>query len=123
MSQNYYRVKFRSHFYPHSFLDSLILRNRPIDNIIMDRREAIKNVAILMGGALSATTVAAVISGFTPAELSGKLSFTASEEAVITELADIILPDTKESPGARVAGVGPFIPMMLKDCYPEYIQR
>lgn len=89
----------------------------------MDRREAIKNVAFLMGGALSATTIAAVITGFAPSERNGNYSFSADHQALITEFADIILPDTKESQGARAAGVGPFIPMMLNDCYPSNVQR
>lgn len=75
-----------------------------------------------MGGALSATTIAAVITGFAPSEPMGSLKFSIDQEALITEIADIILPDTKESPGARVAGVGSFIPMMLQDCYPAYVQ-
>ena len=89
----------------------------------MDRREAIRNVAFLMGGALSATTMGVVLSGFTSVDSIPGFTFSWDQEALITEIADIILPTTKESPGAQVAGVGPFIPMMIRECYPGNVQK
>ena len=89
----------------------------------MDRREAVKSVAFLIGGALSATTIATLFDSCnTPGKNSANL-FTADREKMISEVADIILPTTKMSPGAKAANVGPFISMMLKDCYPEDAQK
>ena len=89
----------------------------------MDRREAVKSVAFLIGGALSATTIATLFDSCnTPGKNSANL-FTADQEKMISEVADIILPTTKMSPGAKAANVGPFISMMLKDCYPEDAQK
>jgi hypothetical protein len=88
----------------------------------MDRREAVKSVAFLLGGALSATTIATLFdSCTTPGNKGGNL--TAEQEKLVTEVADIIIPTTKKSPGAKAANVGPFITMMIKDCYPEEAQE
>jgi len=89
----------------------------------MDRREAVKSVAFLIGGALSATTLATLFDSCNePGKNSGKL-FTVDQEKLVTEVADIIIPTTKKSPGAKAANVGPFITMMVKDCYPEDAQK
>ena len=90
---------------------------------LMDRREAVKSVAFLIGGALSATTIATLFDSCnTPGKNSENL-FTADQEKLITEIADIIIPTTAKSPGAKAANVGPFIAMMIKDCYPEDAQQ
>jgi hypothetical protein len=89
----------------------------------MDRREAVKSVAFLIGGALSATTIATLFDSCNePGKNSGNL-FTTDQEKLVTEVADIIIPTTKKSPGAKAANVGPFITMMIKDCYPEDAQK
>ncbi len=46
-----------------------------------------------------------------------------SQEALIAEIADTIIPDTKGVPGAKAAGLGPFIVMMLQDCYTTDVQK
>ncbi len=89
----------------------------------MDRREAVKSVAFLIGGALSATTLATLFDSCNePGKNSGNL-FTADQEKMLAEIADIILPKTQMSPGAKEAGVGPFMALMIKDCYPEEAQK
>lgn len=89
----------------------------------MDRRDAVKSVAFLIGGALSATTIATLFDSCTqPGKSNGNL-FSADQEKLVEEIADIILPTTAKSPGAKAAAVGPFITMMLKDCYPEEAQK
>ena len=89
----------------------------------MDRREAVKSVAFLIGGALSATTIATLFDSCNePGKTNGKL-FTADQEKLVAEIADIIIPTTKMSPGATAANVGPFITMMVTDCYPEDAQK
>lgn len=89
----------------------------------MDRRAAVKNMAFLMGGALSATTIGVFLEGCSSSSTntSGSL-FTEAQQMLITEVADIIIPTTS-SPGAKEAGVGPFIAMMVQDCYPGDAQK
>jgi hypothetical protein len=89
----------------------------------MDRRDAVKNMAFLMGGALSATTIGVFLEGCNApsTKTSGSL-FTPDQLELITEVADIIIPTTS-SPGAKAAGVGSFIALMIKDCYPEKAQQ
>ncbi|PST84418.1 twin-arginine translocation pathway signal protein [Pedobacter yulinensis] len=88
----------------------------------MHRREALKNVAILMGGALSATTLSVIFDSCNaPSKDSDKL-ISADHQALITEMVDVILPKTS-SPGAKEAGVGPFVAMMIKDCFPAEAQK
>lgn len=89
----------------------------------MDRREAVKSVAFLMGGALSATTIGVFLDSCnSPSANKGANLFSAEQDQIITEIADIIIPNTK-TPGAKAAGVGPFIALMIKDCYPENAQK
>jgi len=89
----------------------------------MDRRDAVKSVAFLLGGALSATTIGVFLEGCSSSgDKDNKNLFSTHHEKLITEIADIIVPTTS-SPGAKAAGVGPWIPMMVKDCYPEDAQK
>jgi hypothetical protein len=89
----------------------------------MNRRDAVRNVAFLMGGALSATTIGVFLESCNSPSIktNGNL-FTDDQQKLITEVADIIIPTTS-SPGAKAAGVGPFISLMLKDCYPADAQK
>jgi hypothetical protein len=84
----------------------------------MDRRELLKMVALLTGGA--------VIGGnmFLTSCTSGKkenteqgLFFSESQIALLNEVADTILPTTARSPGAKAANVGLFMSGMVRDCY------
>ena len=88
----------------------------------MNRRDAVKSVAFLMGGALSATTIGVFLEGCQPSKTSSENLFSADQEKMLAELADTIIPTTK-TPGAKAAGVGPFISLMIKDCYPEEAQK
>lgn len=89
----------------------------------MDRREALKNVAFLMGGILSASTLSIIAEGCNPVSkrTEGAL-FDENQQRTIDEIADIIIPKT-DSPGAKEAGVGAFIAMMIDECYPEAVQK
>lgn len=89
----------------------------------MDRREAVKSVAFLIGGALSATTIATLFDSCNSPGKNGENLFNAEHQKLVTELADIIIPTTAKSPGAKAANVGPFITMMIKDCYPADAQE
>lgn len=84
----------------------------------MDRRELLKRVAYLMGGALSAPAILGALNGcsrsagpdWKPALL------TQAQADLVAEMADIIIPRT-ETPGARDVGVIAFIDSMLKDVF------
>lgn len=89
----------------------------------MNRREVVKRATFLLGGAIT-------FSGFEACEMINKVFVNeiesksiASQESLIAEIADTIIPDTKEVPGAKAAGLGPFIVMMLQDCYTADIQK
>lgn len=85
----------------------------------MKRRDALGRVALLMGGTLSAPTMLAFLEGCKSAtESSSALTFpfSADRKALVSEVAEIIIPKT-DTPGAKDAKVGEFIEKMLKDCY------
>ena len=85
----------------------------------MNRRDAMQRVAYLMGGALSAPTMIAMLEGCksnTATEAATSFALSTDYKTLVAEIAEIILPKTA-TPGAKDAGVGPFIEMMLKDCY------
>lgn len=90
----------------------------------MDRREAIQTVTALLGGvALTGSgggLVAAVERAH--ARAAGPRaqvgSFTAQDIALLDEVADTILPETK-TPGAKAAHVGAFMALMVTDTYDD----
>ena len=81
-----------------------------------------QRVAFLMGGALSAPTMIAMLEGCKSntagetAAATTNFSLSTDYKTLVSEIAEIIIPKTA-TPGAKDAGVGPFIEMMLKDCY------
>jgi gluconate 2-dehydrogenase gamma chain len=85
----------------------------------MNRREVIQQVTWLMGGAISAPAVLAVLNGCSPKPgASWQPLFLSKEEgAVVEAVADLIIPRT-DTPGAREVGVPSFIDVILKDVYP-----
>lgn len=90
------------------------------DNNLMNRREVLQRVAMLMGGAISAPAALAVLNGCSPKpDASWQPLFLSKEEgAMVEDVADLILPRTT-TPGARDVGVPAFIDVMLKDAYPS----
>ncbi len=85
----------------------------------MKRRDALGRVALLMGGTLSAPTMLAFLEGCkssTESSSAMTFPFSADRKALVSEVAEIIIPKT-DTPGAKDAKVGEFIEMMLKDCY------
>lgn len=88
----------------------------------MDRREAIKTVSMLLGGAFAASSglVGAVERAHARAARPGQQvgAFTAQDIALLDEVADTILPETK-TPGAKAAHVGAFMAVMVTDTYSD----
>src|SRR5437660_8387634 len=86
------------------------------------RRQALEQVAILLGGAISAPTVAGVLSRPTrrawaasPAWAPRTLS--PAQLELVATVAEHIIPET-DTPGARAAGVHRFVDTLLTDHYP-----
>lgn len=84
----------------------------------MDRREAIKRTAWIMGGAVSAPAIMGVLKGCAAKPtIDWKPVFLSEEQGVlVSQVAEIIIPKT-DTPGAIDTGVPGFIDLMLKDTY------
>jgi hypothetical protein len=80
----------------------------------MNRREAVKTTGVLLGGVL--ITSASLTACARESRNVGIGVLTAEDQALIEEIADALLPTTPGSPGAKAAGVGPVINLLLTDC-------
>ena len=76
----------------------------------MNRRDALKSVALMMGGTMVGAS--ALLSGCSPEHQIEGLNFTPDDIAFLDELGDTIIPET-DTPGAKAAGIGPFMVMMV----------
>lgn len=89
----------------------------------MNRRDALARVSLLFGGALIGGD--AFLSGCSRREekaLNG-MAFTDHQILFLNEVAETILPTTPESPGAKEAGVGEFMNVIVIDCYTAEDQK
>lgn len=85
----------------------------------MERREAVKYISILLGGALVGGD--AFLLGCK--SNTGKTTeFTPEQIAYLDEIAETIIPTTT-TPGAKAAKVGQFMTVMVNDCYEEGDQK
>lgn len=87
----------------------------------MQRRELLKNIALILGGTISAPTLQAMEVWDNPVKsknISSDFSLNPNQQKIIAEIAELIIPKT-DTPGAKDVGVPAFIEMMLKDCYKE----
>jgi gluconate 2-dehydrogenase gamma chain len=86
----------------------------------MNRREALKQVAWLMGGAVSASAILAINKGYaaTTSADSQPTILSAPQLGIVSVVSEIIIPRT-ETPGAIDVGVPGFIDLMLKEVYTE----
>lgn len=85
----------------------------------MDRRELLKQIAILTGGVVVGGQV------FLTGCKSGaktEVGFTEANLALLDEVGETILPATK-SPGAKAAKIGQFMKTIVNDCYDEKDQK
>jgi hypothetical protein len=90
----------------------------------MDRREALKRTALLMGGAVSAPAIMGILKGCKAKPgIEWKPVFVNEDQAsIISTVSDIIIPRT-DTPGAVDTGVPGFIDQMLKEVYSEEDQK
>lgn len=89
----------------------------------MKRREALQMVGVMMGGLLATPALADIVEGRKDLPTgTAKLIFDQPTEDLIAEIADVIIPTTADSAGAKAAGVGPFINLLVSDCYPKEYQ-
>lgn len=87
----------------------------------LNRRQVLQRVAYLMGGAISAPAVLGLLNGCAPKKQEvtwQPVVLTKEQAAVVTGIADIIIPRT-DTPGAVDVGVPAFIDTMLKDVYTQ----
>ena len=85
----------------------------------MERREAIRRTAALMGGVIFAPTILGVLNGCTPStEKWVPVLFDRNQASLATALANTIIPET-DTPGAVEVGVPGFIEKMVNEVYTE----
>jgi glucoside 3-dehydrogenase (cytochrome c) hitch-hiker subunit len=89
----------------------------------IDRREAIRRVSALLGGVAlvggsTLVTACEQAQRRAAAAKGGVGSFTTQDIALLDEVAETILPETK-TPGAKAAQVGAFMALMVTDTYEE----
>lgn len=92
-----------------------------LEQTLIHRREAIRRVTAMLGGVAlvgGSTLIAACERG----QRAAPGTFTPDEIALLDEIADTILPDTK-TPGAKAAKTGAFMAVMVNDTYSPEDQK
>jgi hypothetical protein len=77
----------------------------------MTRREALMKMAVALGATVAGPRLLAA-----PFQPGPPMGFTAADLALLDEIGDTIIPPT-QVPGAKAAGIGAFMAMMINDCY------
>lgn len=85
----------------------------------MDRRELLKMIAVLTGGAVIGGEV--FLSGC-KTNTSGGTTFSTENIALLDEVGETIIPAT-DTPGAKAAKVGEYMKTIVTDCYTEAQQK
>ncbi len=85
----------------------------------LSRREALARIALVMGGAFIGGDTylrgAALTDKLVPANFNG------ADIVLLDEIGETIIPAT-DTPGAKAAGIGAFMAMMVTDCYDDVHQ-
>jgi hypothetical protein len=82
----------------------------------MERRELLKMIAVLTGGAVIGGNL--LLSGC-KSNAGKTLAFSVSDIALLDEIGDTIIPTTPDSPGAKAAKIGNFMKTIVNDCYTQ----
>lgn len=85
----------------------------------MQRRTALKSLSVALGGLVS---MPAWASCWTPDSIGNDKSLSASDEAILAEIVETIIPETK-TPGAKSLKIHQFTLRMINDCYGETAQK
>ncbi|MBW3544478.1 MAG: gluconate 2-dehydrogenase subunit 3 family protein [Bacteroidetes bacterium] len=88
----------------------------------MNRREALRAVSFLMGGAVIGAELFLTGCDTKRDEKQVNKLFSDSDVALLDEVGDTIIPET-DTPGAKAVGIGSFMAMMVLDTYPEKDQE
>ena len=86
----------------------------------MKRREAIQLVTLTLGALLSESANTSALGQ--SVSHSAKIEVTPSLEALLAEVAEVIIPTT-DTPGAKAAGVEQFIVRVIRDCHKPEEQK
>lgn len=86
----------------------------------INRREAVQQIAALMGCVISVPAMAGIMGQ--KINHGTFISFTADQITLIASVADVIIPTTK-TPGAIAAGAEKFILNVVQDCYTKKEQE
>ena len=81
---------------------------------LITRRNAVKRLALVMGGAFVGAEKFLLGATLSPGEST--VIFSREEVALLDEIGDTIIPATS-TPGAKAVGIGAFMVMMVNDCY------
>jgi len=96
-----------------------VKNERPVPTVT--RREALKTSTVLLGSAL---LMPGVLAGCSPKNRESTAQDAASADRTLLEdIADTLLPTTAASPGAKAAGVGATMVLILKDCREPAVQE
>lgn len=82
----------------------------------MNRREALKAVSFIMGGAVLGGELFLTGCDTKKEDRQEKDLFSESDVALLDEVGDTIIPET-DTPGAKAVGIGSFMTMMVQDTY------
>jgi len=104
--------------------EDMIDRSEEVGTI--DRREAIRRVGLFLGGVtfVGGSSLLAACQKDQRVVQAGDAvgQFSAADMDFLDEVAETILPETK-TPGAKAAKVGPFMAVMVTDCYDAKEQK
>ncbi len=87
----------------------------------MKRRDALKAAGLIAGGALLASS--GILAACRTGRAQGSRVLSDEDQVLAEEIADTLLPTTAGSPGAKAAGTGAAINLILSDCYEPEDQR
>jgi hypothetical protein len=82
----------------------------------INRREAVRRIALLMGGAMVGSRY--ILSGQPIPMKVTDIVFTDADKALMDEIGETIIPATS-IPGAKAAGIGAFMARQVNDCYDD----
>ena len=85
----------------------------------MQRRSALKNVAVALGGLVS---LPAWASGWTAESLGPVTTLPLDQESLLAEVVETFIPAT-DTPGAKAVNVHKYAMRMIRDCYGEPAQQ